>query len=110
MRRLYYASGSFLTSDVIAKAVLDYADALARTNGSDVVAFPTVLDDGLVGSASVLIGPASQIASAVEPSELEEPIDSVLVTELVRKTQLVGVPRPVVQPDGTEFALDDEFE
>jgi len=110
MRRVYYASGSFLTSDLIAKSVLDYADALARTNGSDVVAFPTVLDNGVIGSASVLIGPASQIASAVEISDLDEPADEQLVRELRRKTKLVGVPRPVVQPDGTEFILDDEFE
>jgi len=110
MRRVYYASGSFLTSTSIASAIVDYAHALARTNGSDVVEFPIAIDGGHFGAASVLIGPASQIASASEFSELEEPVDAFLLEELQRKTQLVGVPRPLVQADGTEFSLDDEFE
>ena len=109
MRRLFYASGSFLTSDVIAASVLNYADALTRTNGSDVVTFPIVHTDGSLGEASVLIGPASQLASASEDSELPEPTDLDLLQGLERKTLLVGVPRPLVQADTMKFALD-EFE
>jgi hypothetical protein len=109
MRRIFYASGSFITSDVIAAGVLNYADALTRTNGSDVVNFPIVHANGSLGDASVLIGPASQIASASEESELPEPVDDDLLQELERKTLLVGVPRPLVQAGTTKFALD-EFE
>jgi len=109
MRRVFYASGSFLTSDAIAAGVLNYADALTRTNGSDVVNFPIVHANGSLGDASVLIGPASQIASASEESDLPEPLDSELLLDLERKTLLVGVPRPLVQSGTTKFALD-EFE
>jgi len=109
MRRIFYASGSFLTSDAIAASVLNYADALTRTNGSDVVTFPIVHSNGALGDASVLIGPASQLASASEETDLPEPGDDGLLQELERKTLLVGVPRPLVQTGTTKFALD-EFE
>ena len=109
MRRIFYASGSFLTSDAIAAGVLNYADALTRTNGSDVVNFPILLPNGSLGDASVLIGPASQLASASEDTELPEPRDEELLQDLERKTLLVGVPRPLVQTGATEFSLD-EFE
>jgi len=98
MKRIFYASGSFLTSDVIADALLGYADALAHNVGSDVVTFPIVLPNGTLGTATTLIGPASQVASASEVSELPEPEDEELVAEITRLTRLLGTPRPLMQP------------
>ena len=98
MKRIFYASGSFLTSDAIADALLGYADALAHNVGSDVVDFPIVLPNGTQGRATTPIGPASQVASATEVSELPEPDDDGLVMEIKRLTGLFGTPRPQVQP------------
>ncbi|MGV8884726.1 MAG: hypothetical protein ACOH1T_03940 [Microbacteriaceae bacterium] len=98
MKRIYYASGSFLTSDAIADALIIYADALAHTNGSDIVDFPIVLPDGTTGTASALMGPASQLATATELSDLPEPVSEQLLTDLKQLTRVIGMPRPVVQP------------
>ena len=100
MKRIFYASGSFLTSDAIADALLGYADALAHNVGSDVVEFPIVLPNGARGTATTLIGPASQVATATEDSELPEPDDNGLVLEITRLTRQLGTPRPQVQPEG----------
>jgi len=107
MRRVYYASGSFLTGDAIAAAVLGYADALTQTSGSDVIEFPIILPTGSLGSAALLIGPASQIASATEVSGCEEPIDEELVKELDRRALSVGARRPVAEEANSVEAFDD---
>ena len=109
MKRIFYASGSFLTSDAIADALLSYADALAHSYASDVVDFPIVLPNGSIGTASTLIGPASQVASATEVSELPEPDDEGLVEELERRIKAIGTPRPVVQP-ANEIDIKPDYE
>lgn len=107
MRRVYYASGSFLTSDAIAAAVLDYADALTQTSGSDVIEFPIILPTGARGSASLLVGPASQLASATEDSVLDEPFEDELVADLRRRALLVGARHPVAEKAASIEAFDD---
>ena len=107
MRRVFYASGTFLTSDAIAVAVLNYADALTQTSGSDVIEFPIILPTGARGTAALLIGPASQLASATEDSVLDEPNDPDLVKELERRALLVGARRPVAEKARNVDAFDD---
>ena len=96
MKRIYYASGSFLTGSSIADAIVAYADALAHSEGSDVVHFPIVHDDGSPGEASVLIGPASQLASSTAPGPDGELEDAALVSELTRLSVQIGAPRPLM--------------
>ena len=107
MRRVYYASGSFLTGNSIAAAVLDYADALTQTSASDVIEFPIILPTGQLGSASLLIGPASQLASATEVSDLDDPVNNELVKELERRALSVGARRPVAEEAQNVDAFDD---
>jgi hypothetical protein len=107
MRRLYYANGSFLTGDAIAAAVLDYADALTKTNGSDIVEFPIVLDSGAHSIVSFLIGPASQIASADEVSSFEEPIDATFLDQVEKKSLSVGARKPIFHERESGVPLDD---
>jgi hypothetical protein len=77
MRQVSYAGGTFVTSDRIADALLEYAAALANAARASIVDVPVVGD----GHIRMLIGPASQVMSqATEDASLE--------------------------PDGTEF-LDD---
>jgi len=97
MRRVYYSSGSMLTGDAIAHAVLEYAEALAKDGRADIVEIPVVLASGSTGMATLLIGPSSQLASVTEESELRIPLDDSLVDELRQRTMRLGSPRPGAQ-------------
>jgi hypothetical protein len=79
MYRIHYAGDSLLTGTEIARALLDYASALARASSSATVSVPTRLADGSTGRSEILIGPASQLVSDAEPSEFEEVVDDDLV-------------------------------
>jgi len=104
MRRVYYSSGSMLTGDAIAHAVLEYAEALAKDGRADIVEIPVVLASGSTGTATLLIGPSSQLASVTEESQSNTPLDESLVDELHRRAMLLGSPRPgVQQPQYADF-------
>jgi hypothetical protein len=97
MRRVYYSSGSMLTGDTIAHAVLEYAEALAKDGRADIVEIPVVLPTGNQGTATLLIGPSSQLASVSEESDLREPDDDSLVGQLRDRAMRLGSPRPGTQ-------------
>lgn len=108
MKRIFYAGGSALTSNSLADAVLDYAEALAKNPRADVVRIPVVLDSGHAGEATMLIGPASQLLTVSEDAELlSVPDDSDLVAELERRIRHVSSPRPMTQATGQ---LEAEFQ
>lgn len=109
MRRVFYASGSFLTGDSIASAILLYADALTHTSGSDIVEFPVVLALGETGMAAMLVGPASQIATTSEPSLFDDPVDERLVEDLKRRSLAVGARKPLVQGVAVPAGFDEFF-
>jgi hypothetical protein len=76
MKRVSYGGSSFLTGDVIADALLDYAAILARAGQADRVTVPGVSTEGRVTVFDLVVGPASQLlAESVESagSELEAP-------------------------------------
>jgi hypothetical protein len=107
MERIHYASGSILTGTAIARALLDYAEALAEQNQSATVDIPTRNDDGSIGRANFLIGPASQIVSDTEISDSDELVDDELVAsfvESVRKLRHVSI----VTPDSNYTAESSE--
>lgn len=87
MERIHYASGSILTGSAIARALLDYAEALAEKNESATVDIPSINDDGSLVRANFLIGPASQIVSDTETTDSDELIDDDLVASFVEKTR-----------------------
>lgn len=108
MERIHYASGSILTGTAIARALLEYAEALAEKNESATVDIPTRHEDGTLGRANFLIGPSSQIVSDTEATDLEELVDEELVAtfvEAARKLRYVGE----VVPDEsyTASSIDD---
>jgi hypothetical protein len=93
MRRVYYSSGSVLTGDAIAHAILEYAEALAIDGRADIVEIPVTLPSGNAGAATLLIGPSSQLASVTEESSLTEPVDAELVGDLQDRARRIGRPR-----------------
>jgi hypothetical protein len=107
MRRLYYSSGSLLTSDEVCKAVLRYARALAGTGDADIIVIPVVTDDGITGLAHMLVGPASQVFSMPAPSEGSDPFDAEIIDKLNAMTRALRPSRPEAEAARTDvFDLD----
>ncbi|KZE95734.1 MULTISPECIES: hypothetical protein [unclassified Agromyces] len=87
MDRLYYSGDSVLTGSAIARALLDYAGALADVRASATVRIPTRRPDGSLGHSTVLIGPASELISDEEPGEHDELVDEELVAYMAAETR-----------------------
>lgn len=66
MKRIYYSSGSVLTGDYIADAVLDLAVLVSARSASATVDIPVVLADGSTGQANLLISPVSSLLTVPE--------------------------------------------
>ena len=108
MRRVYYPSGSVLTGDSIALAVLEFAEALAKDGRADIIEIPVVLSSGNRGTATLLVGPSSQLASVTEESDLAAPVDDLLVADLRHRANRVGTHRPITQPQYADFLAGHE--
>ena len=66
MKRIYYSSGSVLTGDYIADAILDLAQVVASRNSTASVDIPVILPDGETGHAKLLISHASSMLAVPE--------------------------------------------
>ena len=66
MKRISYSDDFIITADDVADALLQYASILARTEGSDVVEVPALDHDGRLTTASLVLGPASQLIAVTE--------------------------------------------
>ncbi|MET1017784.1 MAG: hypothetical protein ABWX76_13250 [Leifsonia flava] len=79
MERIHYAGSSFLTGDLIARALVDYAHFLTAHNTSAAVDIPVQRADGTTARANFLLVPTSQIVSESEASRFNELLDDDLV-------------------------------
>ncbi len=111
MQRIFYTTESLVTGDEIARALLEYAGALARANTAETVSIPIRRPDGTTIRATLLVGPASQLVSEdLDPDGQEELRDDILVAKLTAMTAELGAPRAVstkaaaTEPD--EVAVD----
>jgi hypothetical protein len=82
MERIHYAGSSFMTGDLIARALFEYAHFLTAHNTSASVNIPIRRADGTVGRANFLLGPTSQLVSESESSTFNELYDDDLVDSL----------------------------
>jgi hypothetical protein len=85
MHRIHYAGDSILSGSAIARALLEYGEALAKVGTSATVDIPTREADGSVGRSKLLIGPASQLIADEERSEYDELVDEALVAYFDRE-------------------------
>jgi hypothetical protein len=109
MKRVYYASGSVLTGDKTADAIVHYAAALASRATSDTIDIPIVLPDGTTGRAQLLIGPASQLVIVPEEGIPDTPEDEETIAELSRRSRLLSSPHPqAVDGSATPYYADGE--
>lgn len=115
MDRIHYAGDSVLTGTAIARALLAYAEALAKSGSSATVDIPVRLQDGTRSRSNFLIGPASQLVSDTEPNEQDEIVDEDLVahfrseTEKLQQNQQHRVASDTGQDetDGMSSSIDD---
>ncbi len=96
MRRLRYAGDSVVTGDAIATLVVEYSEALARANTAASIDIPVRLDGGRVGSATLLVGPASQLISVPEPDDTDEIVDEELLVSMRKRIEDIGPVHAVV--------------
>jgi hypothetical protein len=102
MKRIHYASGSLLTGDAIADAVVRFAAVLAENATAAEVHVPAILDDGEVGEALLLLGPASQILAESEPHAGAELRADDFVAMLGERIAALGPRRATYVQEGTD--------
>jgi len=114
MKRIYYSSGSVVTGDRIAEAVIVYAEILALRDTSDTIDVPISLSSGQIGRAQLLIGPASQLVMVPEQPEadadgpLAEIEDEDTLADLTMRTAMHSSPHPLANGnvDVTDYDAD----
>jgi hypothetical protein len=108
VERIHYAGSSFVTGDLIARALIDYAHFLTAHNTSASVDIPIRRVDGTVGRANFLLGPTSQLVSESEGSRFGELYDDDLVELLHHRSAGLhdSHPRPLPDFSFNAFSLD----
>jgi hypothetical protein len=101
METIYYANDTLRTGTDIARAVLDYAGALARRNSSETVDIPVRREDGTLGRANLLLGPASQLVAETAADSADEVEDEELVRTLRERIKELSI------GTGQPFEADD---
>lgn len=84
MKTIIYAGDSLTTGDDIAAAVLRCGKALAEDGAAEMVDIPFIDEAGTKRTATLLIGPSSQIVVEDGPAGLDELIDKDAVAVLDR--------------------------
>lgn len=73
MKRISYVGGSFVTSDEVAAALLDFIAVGFRSRRNQVVTVPGADAQGRLSPVSLLLGPSSQLLCQDEPASYAEP-------------------------------------
>jgi hypothetical protein len=103
MERIYYAGDRFLTGTELARALVEYAAALARQGSAAAIEIPVRHADGSPGMVNFLVGPASQLVTeSLDGEEEEEILDEPLVARLRSLTALLSPMHPVAQPSAVD--------
>ena len=97
MRMLSYSGESVVTTDGVGEAVVDYARALIADNSADVVDIPVLSDDEET-TASMVIGPSSQLIVVPLHSVEVKLRDEMTIARLRAKTAALG-PHKIVPTD-----------
>jgi len=100
MQQISYSGDTFVTSDLIAEKVLEYAATLGHAGSDDTIEIPAVDESGKVWKIQLLIGPASQlITRQIEGAEQDLHAED-LLTDLSGRIASFDHPnRAAVSPD-----------
>ena len=100
MQLVHYAGLSLVTGDAITLALLRYAGALAVAEEAATVQIPVRTPDGGQSSATLLVGPASQLAAEPIESEHDELLDAELVAHFEALASSVSTTARPITADG----------
>lgn len=105
MREVVYAGGSFITSDEIAEALLEYAAELANLERAATIEVPAVGASGESRDVRIVVGPASQLLSEPVESAVNAPDATAFMTDVEERTRELrrhhGMP-----PQGSQIDWD----
>jgi hypothetical protein len=101
MERIHYAGEELVTGSEIAEALMEYAAVLAQQRTAASVDIPVRHADGTIGTASLLLGPASQLVREPIEEPGKEVVDDSLVQRLRRLTAALAPKWPVAGSVGT---------
>ncbi len=100
---IVYAGEELMTGDEIAQALLKYSQALAEKGSASTVEIPILSDDGTRSTATVLVGPASQIVARPVESSFAELRDPRVVEQLAALTSDLRPGPSVPSPMSSEL-------
>ncbi|KQS08876.1 hypothetical protein ASG04_08095 [Curtobacterium sp. Leaf183] len=104
MKYINYDGSVIMTGDRIAEALADYAAVLGANGKTDTVHVPTVGSDGSVETATVLVGPASELVLTPAPDDELDIEDPQFIRRLRDAAALAGPDRPLNADGRTPFA------
>jgi hypothetical protein len=107
VKTIIYAGDALTTGDDIAEAVLRYSKALAHSDTAETVEIPVVRSDGRRITATLLIGPASQIVAEEAPDSGHEIVDVELVESLNERARAVADPAAAGEESPPTSWVDD---
>lgn len=97
MKRVEYVTGSFVTSDAVADALLELVAMLGRDDEARVVHVPSVETDGSTVTVDLVVGPASQVRATAEKTDIPEPESGEALEHLRAMMKTAGPSMPVQQ-------------
>jgi hypothetical protein len=96
MHEVTYAGASFITSDEVAEALVEYAAALANADRAATVEVPVGGLEAGATSLRVLIGPASQLLAT--PVVSEDVVTGGEAFVAATRSRIEGLKRPWAHP------------
>lgn len=106
MKLLQYADEHWLIGDEAARALVDYAIALANERRADSVEVRLVNPTGREQVVSLLVGPATMLTMTHSDSTAPEPDNSEAVALMTERTRQLTTP-PTAQPVEADPYLSD---
>jgi hypothetical protein len=112
MKRVTYAGETFVTTDPVADALVDYAAALGRSGRAEVVELPAVDDHGEPHQVRLVIGPASQMSAVDVETEFTHLEVGDTVARLQTQARTLEQPNVAAMTSApiTSIFDDEEFE
>ena len=111
MERISYAAGTVRTGTEISRAVLAFAEALARHSTSATIDIPVRGEDGGESRANILLGPASQLIAEKYDDSESEIVDEALVATIREKMQQLegGPAQPLDLQDSEDLNIYEDL-
>ena len=101
MKEVTYGGGSFVTSDEIAEALLEYAAALGNADRAATVHVPTAGLSPDVTEVTVLVGPSSQLLSEPYDGGETDPDGAAFLSDV--GDRIKGLERTAINPSSGSF-------